>query len=74
MKLSYKEQIYLEIKKAYKEKNAEKIVYYKTALNGVACVSFEQFKSSWAFSSWVNDNISKIEAVEAEFGRFAYLN
>ena len=68
----YKEQIYLQIKKAHREKNAEMVVYYTNALHGVACVPFDQFKSTWAYSGWVNDNMNKIEAVESEFNRFAW--
>lgn len=72
--MSYKEQIYQYIKKAYREKNAEKIVYYKNALNCMACcVEFEKFKNSFAYQSWVKDNINNIEEVEKEFNRqFSY--
>jgi hypothetical protein len=74
-KPSYKEQIYLQIKKAHREKNAEMVVYYQNALNNsVACVSFDKFKGSWAYTNWMSENINKIEAVESEFNRFAYLD
>lgn len=74
-KPSFKEQIYLKIKQAYREKNAEKIVYYQNAYNNsCACVDFDKFKGCWAYDSWKRDNYSKIEEVENEFKRFNFIN
>lgn len=66
MKLSYKEQVYQSIKQGYKEKNAEKIVYYKNALNFAACAKFEDFKKSSVYTGWIAQNTDKIESIERE--------
>lgn len=62
MKLSYRDQILRKIRAAAKKRSFPEVIrqvvtdemaYYMEALNGVACVSWEQFKGSWAGQEWL---------------------
>jgi len=47
--------------KALKEKNAEKALFYYQNIDGAACISFEQFVGSWAYSEWTKKNQKAID-------------
>jgi len=68
----YGEQIERELRKANKEKNAEKVVYYSQAFDKSAVASFERFKGSWAYNEWKKKNQEAIQKVEQEFKRFSW--
>lgn len=56
MQLSYPEQLQLAIRKARKLPVGEReqaIEYYSQQFAGSACVSWEQFKNSWAGQLWI---------------------
>ena len=62
-----------EVKKARKENNAEKVVYYSQLSNTISSTSFEKFKGSWAYEQWKNKNKEAIEKEERELKRFSYM-
>lgn len=62
-----------EVKKARKENNAEKVVYYSQLGNTSASTSFEKFKGSWAYEQWKKKNKEAIEKEEQELKRFSYM-
>lgn len=62
-----------EVKKARKENNAEKAVYYSQLGNTSASTSFEKFKGSWAYEQWKKKNKEAIEKEEQELKRFSYM-
>ena len=71
----YADSVMRALKAANKAKNAEAVVYYNDCLyNNSACASFERFKGSAAYDSWVSrhDIVDKIEKVKAEYKRFSW--
>lgn len=72
----YADSVMRALKAANKAKNAEAVVYYNDCLyNNSACASFERFKGSAAYDSWVrrHDIVDKIEKVKAEYKRFSWM-
>jgi len=72
-KVPYETEIKNLLIKAKKEKNAEKVVFYSQALNKSASVSFDRFKGSSVYDSWVKSNANEIQKVKDEFKRFSYM-
>lgn len=74
-KMDYRDEIIAQIKRAKKEFNAERVVYYEEALSKSAVVSYEAFKKSWAYQEWIKkpEIQAKIQRQEAQFKRFTYL-
>lgn len=62
-----------EVKKARKENNAEKVVYYSQLGNTSASASFEIFKGSWAYEQWKKKNQELIQKEIQELKRFSYM-
>ncbi len=58
--LSYKEQITRLFRQAAKRRDEAAMQYYGEAFSGVACVSFERFKGSWAGENWLKQRGFKI--------------
>ena len=63
-----------ELHKAKKERNAEKIVFYTDAHSKAATASFDRFKGSAAYEPWKKKNAQKIQQVQKELDRFAYMH
>lgn len=75
MKPSYGEQIYAEIQKSRKQKDASRLFYYQQAVNHIACASWETFKGSWAYDQWMLRNKDAIQKfVDEQNQRFGYLS
>lgn len=64
---TYQEKLEGLIKRAMKEKNAQKALYYSQNLGGCACVSFDRFKGSWAYDGWLKRNKQKIYDIENNY-------
>ncbi len=73
MKEAYQDQIKRELTKSCKAKNAERYHYYSLALSGVAVVSFETFKGSWAYERWREREAAAIKEIEKEQNRLFFL-
>lgn len=54
---TYQEQLEAAYNRARKAKNAEAMKYYteKMETTTTACVSFERFKGSWAYTQWIKN-------------------
>lgn len=63
---SYGEQIQAAWKKAKREENAEAMAYYSTLGDTIASVSFERFKGSAAYESWIEKDETKAAIAEAK--------
>lgn len=59
-RLSYKEKIQAQIRKARRENNRAKELYYTQCLNSSACVSFSFFSRSWAYTGWLKNNVKEL--------------
>lgn len=64
-----------ELRAALKAKDAEKAVYYRSALTNppAAVASWDRFKGAWAYDNWKKTHADDIEDQKKEFKRFAYL-
>ena len=63
-KLDYSTQIKLAWNRAKKARDAAAMVYYSQCFNLVACVSWDEFKSSWAGEYWKKKNYLAIQEQE----------
>ena len=76
MSLTFGEQIQKEIARSRKMRNPSRFFYYsKIAENGnaVAAVSWEQFRSSWAYSVWNSTHRQEIQAmIDSDNHRFPW--
>lgn len=70
--LSYTDQIKLKISQARKERIAAKVIYYSEALYMSACVSYERFKGSFAWESWLAKRMSEINQMNNERARLGF--
>jgi hypothetical protein len=68
------DQLRRELRKAVKERNAEKAAYYSEALKApiVALASFDrQFKGSAAYEQWIKKHGAEIKDQQSDIDRFA---
>ena len=71
--MDYIDQINAEIRKSRKMKIGSRLFYYEQMKQNIACVSFEVYKGSWAYESWLKKNISAIqEFVDTQNERFGW--
>lgn len=69
----YQDQLTKAYRVARKEKNPEKMLYYRQAFNKSAVADWDRFKGSWAYEQWKKQYSKEIEAVAKELKRFSYL-
>lgn len=71
--VDFQTQISNAIRQARKQKDAEKLLYYRQAFNKSAVAGWDQFKGSWAYGEWKRKNQPEIDKVNQEFKRFSYM-
>jgi hypothetical protein len=73
-KESYHDEIRRHWRAAAKAKDAEAMAYYGQAFGLSACASFEVFKGSWAYESWVKRNVESINKIKESFKKWSWMN
>lgn len=53
MKLSYQDQLKRKLRAAVRRGDEDAAAYYAENMSGVACVSWERFRGSWAGQQWL---------------------
>lgn len=71
-KEDYYDGLKREYRKAQKEKNAEKYLYYGQAFNYSAVAGWDQFKGSWAYDNWRKKFAKEIEAINQNWKRYPF--